>query len=171
MKILSRCCGTKSSAVDNAAVDLIAEFVKRAADYAERVSFIVGKQIAHVLEQKCTWTFRVNNSGDIEEERALRFACEAVGTTEGILLRYSGEAEGLAGEPREKNVVIGDVDGLDLRDVPGDLVGGEVRPIGCLRIFVPLAGENAFRADRFEAEAHTADSREEIDKEDGIFHA
>ncbi|MPM87096.1 hypothetical protein SDC9_134189 [bioreactor metagenome] len=93
-----------------------------------------------------------------------------MGAAEGVLFRNAGNGEGLAREAGEQQVVVGDVGGVDLRDVAVDgVAAGVVFGIGLLRVVVPFAGEYALAAQLLEGHADASDAGKEVDEaESGV---
>src|SRR5665213_874072 len=152
--------------IQYAAGEPVTQFFKRLANHAKRPAPIVRQQVLDVLKQESPRAFRRNDPRDIEEQRALGRALEAMGASERILLRHSRKTERLTRKTADQNVVIRHGRGLDFRDIAGNLVivGREISAIGLPRVIVPLAREDAPAAHGLGAEAHASDTGEEIDK-------
>ena len=98
----------------------------------------MGLEILDVFEDGDRRSFRLDDRGESEEEVSLLGAAEAVRPAEAVLFRNPGDRERLARKPRGQNVVIRDIRGLHLPNVPGWLLV-EPRLPGPLRVAVPLA--------------------------------
>lgn len=151
-------------AVDDAIVDVVAEFVAQgAADDVEGAAFIVRDEVFDVFQQEGARALGLDDAGDVEKERALRFAGKAVGAAKRVFLGDAGNREGLAGKAGEQQVVIGNFGGVDLRNVAIDgVTAGEIFGIGLLRVAIPLAGEHATPAQPLECHSYTTDAGEEV---------
>ena len=163
----------KVRAVYDAAVDVVAEVVGQgAADDVEGAAFVVRDEVFDVFQQKGARAFCFDNARHVEEQRALCFAGETVRLAQRIFLRYSGYREGLAGKSCQQYVVVGNVGGLHLGDVPGDGVPvAKVFGVGFLRVAVPFAGVYAAPADLLKCLAQSADAREQVYKIKSAFRA
>ncbi|MNF02635.1 hypothetical protein D3C80_2018130 [compost metagenome] len=62
------------------------------------MALIVIDKILHVLKQKGLGLVMFDDACDIKEKSSLRLVREAVGTAQGVLLTYAGDAERLARE-------------------------------------------------------------------------
>jgi len=145
-------------------MDVIAQLISKGLhDHAEGVAAIVGHQILHVLKQEGRWLFRFDDPRDVEEECALCRAFEAVRSSEGVFLAHTGNAEWLAWEAREKDVVIGHIRRFDGNDVTDELmIVTMIGEIGLLGEVVPLAGEDAPPAMRLEPQPNSANASEQV---------
>jgi hypothetical protein len=87
-----------------------------------------------------------------------------VGASERVLLRHPGNAERLAREASQQNIVIRNLLWHHFRDVTGErvFVVGKIRPIRLARVLIPFAGKHAFAAGGFKSKPHAADPSEEI---------
>src|ERR1017187_2842161 len=97
----------KAAGVNGVPRDTIAELVReRAADDLEGPAAVVGSEILYVLEYECFRLLLLDDPLEIEKERALRAALEAVLAAERVLRRYAGDAERLAREASDQYVVV-----------------------------------------------------------------
>lgn len=86
-------------AVDDAGVDVVAEIVERPFDDVEGAALVVRHQVFDVFEQEGAWLLFLDDAADVEEQRALRFIGEAVGTAEGVLFETPAIENGWQGKP------------------------------------------------------------------------
>ncbi len=125
----------KIKGVENSSINLVTQGPEHLKNPCEGGPFIVASEKLHVLKDKRLWLFRFNNAGDLEEECAAR-----------ILESFSvpNNAERLAGESGKKDVVIGNVFGVNVVDVPMGCLA-EIRRIRLLAVRVNIARQNAYR--------------------------
>jgi len=107
--------------------------------------------------------FDSGDGGNVMEKRPLRFVAEAVGAAEAVLLRDTGDREGLTGKACGEEIVIGNRRGLDLSDVT---VRRLAKPCGVGLLTEPIAlrREDAASSRSFKANPQSTDSGEEIDE-------
>src|SRR5665213_1972404 len=135
------------SAVDNPDRNAVAKLIfENVPDYRKSVPAIVREQVLDIFEKERAGPLAGEDSGDIEEKRALRLAFEAMRPAKCILLGYAGEAERLAGKPGQQNVVVRNLAGRDFGDIARYrvLVIGKVRAVRPVAVGVPFAGEDTF---------------------------
>lgn len=89
-------------------------------------------------------------------------------STEAVLLAYASETERLAGKTSNEDVVVRYRGRINFADVAGDLVTvGVVRSVSLAGILVPLGGEDAVAARRFESQAGATDAGEQVNEREG----
>ena len=109
--------GHEVPAVDNSRIKVVTQILQSVSNDSERLLLVVRDQILDVLEEKRARPFSSYDSRDIEEQRSLGFAQESVRASQGILLRDAGNAERLAGETGEQDVVVRHLGNVDRGDV------------------------------------------------------
>ena len=77
---------------------VIAQFVQRLHDDAERFTLVVTFQVFDVFEHKHRRTTRVDNAHHIKEQRALGIAGKTVRPPERVLFRYASQRKWLTRE-------------------------------------------------------------------------
>src|SRR5579884_2153656 len=156
----------KASRVDHAEADVVSQLLfKRRPDCFKRAPTIMAEQVTNVFQQKGRGAMLRNDARHLEKQRPLRPAQEPVRAAERVLLRYAGDRERLAGKAGEQHIVLRDVVLAHGADVAGDRVAiAEIRPVGTLRVDVPLTRKNARAARGLKPQPHAADSSEEINE-------
>jgi len=143
--------------------DAVVETTQCLFDDAESPPVIVREKVSDILKQEHGRTFYRGNGGDVLEERPLRLVIEPVGPAEAVLLRYTGDREGLTGKACGEEIVIGNRGRLDLSDVA---VWRLAKPcgVGLLTEPVTLRGEDTAPSGSFKADPQSADSGKEVDE-------
>ena len=150
--------------VNDLPVNLITERVgERVVNDFEGPALVVPDEMLHVLQHERGRFVIVENLGDGEKEIALFYVLETVLASETVLLGDAREAERLAGKATAQDVEPGDVghsDGMDvaMRFLP------EIRLVGLLTEFVPVAGEDALRTRSFKGDAEPANAAKQINE-------
>jgi hypothetical protein len=123
----------------------------------------VSDEMLHVLQHERGGFVIVENLGDGEKEIALFHVLETVLASETVLLGDAREAERLAGKATAQDVELWDVGHSDGMDVAMRLLS-EIRLVGLLTEFVPVAGEDALRSRTLEGDAEPADAAKQINE-------
>ena len=98
----------------------------------------------------------------IKEQRALRLVSKPVGAAKRVLLGNSGNRKRLTGKPGEEHVMLRDIFGFELRNIPGNLMSvmGIIRLVSLDRKLVPLGGEDARAPNRLKPAPFTLITQE-----------
>ena len=92
--------GDEALGIDDPLVDRVLEFVLQGVlDDLEGAALVVPEQVLDVLEDEGPRPVVGEDPGDVEEERALGAAEEAVRAAEGVLLGHAGDEKGWQGKP------------------------------------------------------------------------
>lgn len=86
--------------------NIVAKFIKRFHDDAERISLIVALQIFYVLKNENGRLFGSDDPGDIKKKGPLGVAFKAVFSAQRVLFADTGNTERLAWETGEQNIMV-----------------------------------------------------------------
>lgn len=88
--------------INNFAMNVITQLLFQSlANHSKSAALIVGLQIFHVFQQKGSRAFGRDNTSHIKKQSALGVTGKTMLTAKGILFRYPGNRERLAGKTRK----------------------------------------------------------------------
>ena len=141
----------------------VAELFQRFPDHPEGFAAVMRAEILDIFQHKGRRPLRLDNSADVEKERALSLILKSGCTTQRLLLGNACNGKRLARESRYQHIVIGDGGGIDFCNIAFWQLA-EILCIGLLTELIPFIGINAFSSRPGISNAHAADAGEEINE-------